>query len=150
MLFFYFQNEGNVTIKDLVHLSAHQPSRFPASSKWHLYRSRDHGVPSYLKVLRLCEPTTNIRTYADFDKMGFTRSQKEIMADMYRYVISGKSIFSLSNYKKKLAKSPKENLDKSVIRINYYLKKQNCSFVFFPISTLYHIKIYWTNFYKTH
>lgn len=78
------QNDGNVTLKDMVVLSAHVASRFPPSASWHLQRSRDHGVPSYLKILRLCEPTNNVHNYGDFDKLGFDRSQQEMMADMYR------------------------------------------------------------------
>lgn len=75
---------GNATLKDLAHVNAHLPSRFPSSANWHLLRSRDHGVPSYLRLLRLCEPTNSVRSYGDFDKLGFDRQQKEMMADMYR------------------------------------------------------------------
>ncbi|XP_026488230.2 heme peroxidase 2 [Vanessa tameamea] len=73
-----------VTLNDLVKTSAHQVSRFTPSAQWHLNRARDHGVPSYLKVLRMCDPMANIKSYADFEKLGFDRTHQEMMADMYR------------------------------------------------------------------
>ncbi|XP_050345833.1 heme peroxidase 2 [Nymphalis io] len=73
-----------VTLKDLVKTSAHQVSRFTPSAQWDLNRARDHGVPSYLKVLRMCDPMANIKSYADFEKLGFDRTHQEMMADMYR------------------------------------------------------------------
>ncbi|GBP86747.1 Peroxidasin homolog [Eumeta japonica] len=74
----------STTLKFLLHTSAHKPSRFGPESAWHVERSRDHGVPSYTRILKLCEPTAAVKTYADFDKLGFNRIQKEMLADMYR------------------------------------------------------------------
>ncbi|XP_052740356.1 heme peroxidase 2 isoform X1 [Bicyclus anynana] len=73
-----------VTLQDLVKTNAHQVSRFPSSSQWDLNRARDHGLPSYLKVLRTCDPMANVKSYADFDKLGFDRTHQEMLADMYR------------------------------------------------------------------
>lgn len=69
---------------DLVKTSAFKVSKFPQSAQWDLNRSRDHGVASYLRALRLCEPMMNVKSYADFDRLGFNRAQQEMMADMYR------------------------------------------------------------------
>lgn len=78
------QVNGTITLQDLIRTSAHKVSRFPSSAQWDVNRARDHGVASYLKALRLCEPTMNIKSYADFNKLGFDRTQQEMMADMYR------------------------------------------------------------------
>ncbi|XP_014357630.2 heme peroxidase 2 [Papilio machaon] len=72
------------SIMDLVKTSAHKVSKFPASAQWDLNRSRDHGVSSYLRALRLCEPMVKVKSYADFEQLGFNRAQQEMMADMYR------------------------------------------------------------------
>ncbi|XP_026317732.1 uncharacterized protein LOC113228591 [Hyposmocoma kahamanoa] len=77
---------GTITLQDLIRTSAHKVSRFPSSAQWDVNRARDHGVASYLKALRLCEPTMNVKSYADFNKLGFDRTQQEMMADMYRNV----------------------------------------------------------------
>ncbi|OWR55548.1 putative oxidase/peroxidase [Danaus plexippus plexippus] len=73
-----------ILLKDLVKTSAHQISRFALSAQWDLNRARDHGVPSYLKVLQLCDPMANVKSYAEFEKLGFDRRHQEIFADMYR------------------------------------------------------------------
>ncbi|KAG7302968.1 hypothetical protein JYU34_012963 [Plutella xylostella] len=73
-----------ITLQDLAQTVAHGVSRFPPSSAFDIQRSRDHGVPSYLRMLRLCEPTSGVKSYGDFDKLGFDRTQQEMMADMYR------------------------------------------------------------------
>ncbi|XP_041978546.1 peroxidasin homolog pxn-2 isoform X2 [Aricia agestis] len=73
-----------VTLQDLVKTSVDQVSKFSPSAVWDLNRARDHGVPSYLKVLRLCEPMMTVKSYADFEKLGFNRTQQEMLADMYR------------------------------------------------------------------
>ncbi|XP_049868961.1 heme peroxidase 2 isoform X2 [Pectinophora gossypiella] len=80
------ENLKNATLYDLIHTSAHRVSRFPSSAQWDLNRARDHGVASYLKALRLCEPTMNVKSYGDLEKLGFDRNQQEMMADMYRTV----------------------------------------------------------------
>ncbi|VVD00797.1 unnamed protein product [Leptidea sinapis] len=74
----------NASITDLVQTSAQSLSRLSASAKWDLNRNRDHGVPPYLRVLRMCDPMLSVKSYADFDKLGFSRAQQEMMADMYR------------------------------------------------------------------
>ncbi|XP_060802953.1 heme peroxidase 2 [Amyelois transitella] len=73
-----------VTLEHLVRTVAHKVSNFPASAQFDLNRARDHGVASYLRALRMCEPTTPIKTFRDFEKMGFERSQVEMLADMYK------------------------------------------------------------------
>ncbi|KAG6445361.1 hypothetical protein O3G_MSEX003849 [Manduca sexta] len=75
---------STISVEHLVHTGAHKVSRFPPSVQWDLYRSRDHGVSPYLRALRLCEPMTNVKTFGDLEKMGFDRTQQEMMADMYR------------------------------------------------------------------
>ncbi|XP_045497152.1 heme peroxidase 2 [Colias croceus] len=73
-----------ISLKDLAQASAHSVSRLTASAQWDLNRNRDHGIPSYLRALRMCEPMVTVKSYGDFEKLGFSRSQQEMMADMYR------------------------------------------------------------------
>ncbi|XP_063825039.1 heme peroxidase 2 [Ostrinia nubilalis] len=73
-----------VTLSQLVRTSAQHVSHFPPSAEWDVNRARDHGVSPYLRALRMCEPTSSIKTFGDFEKMGFDRTQMEVMADMYR------------------------------------------------------------------
>lgn len=80
----FFQHNATISLQELVHTSAHAVSRFPSSAAWDVSRARDHGVPSYLRALRLCEPTSNVKSYGDFEKLGFERTQQEMLADMYR------------------------------------------------------------------
>ncbi|XP_063361912.1 heme peroxidase 2 isoform X1 [Cydia amplana] len=77
-------SNATITVKDLADTSANRVSRFTSSATWDLNRSRDHGVSSYLRALRLCEPTAGVKSYADFDKLGFDREQQEMLASMYR------------------------------------------------------------------
>lgn len=84
-----------VTLAQLVRSSAHQVSHFPPSAEWDVHRARDHGVSPYLRALRMCDPTSTIKTFGDFEKMGFDRTQLEIMADMYRLVLLFYLFFTL-------------------------------------------------------
>lgn len=78
------QINTTVTLSQLVRTSAQHVSHFPPSAEWDVNRARDHGVAPYLRALRMCEPTSSIKTFGDFEKMGFDRTQLEMMADMYR------------------------------------------------------------------
>lgn len=80
----HFQINVTTTLSDLVRTSAQHVSHFPLSAQWDLNRARDHGVSSYLRALRMCEPTSTIKSFGDFSQMGFDRKQQEMMADMYR------------------------------------------------------------------
>jgi hypothetical protein len=71
-------------VEHLVHTNAQGVSHFPPSAEWDLNRSRDHGVSPYLRAVRMCEPTTLVKTFGDLEKMGFDRTQQEMIADMYR------------------------------------------------------------------
>ncbi|XP_047507220.1 heme peroxidase 2 [Pieris napi] len=73
-----------ISIKDLVQTTAHSVSKLAPTAQWDLKRNRDHGVPTYLRVLRMCEPMLSVKSYGDFEKLGFDRTQQEMMADMYR------------------------------------------------------------------
>ncbi|KAJ0177269.1 hypothetical protein K1T71_007278 [Dendrolimus kikuchii] len=73
-----------ITVEHLVRTSAQQVSHFPSSATWDLNRARDHGISPYLRALRMCEPMSTIKTFGDLDKMGFDRTQQEMIADMYR------------------------------------------------------------------
>ncbi|KAI8436026.1 hypothetical protein MSG28_004155 [Choristoneura fumiferana] len=75
---------ATITVKDLTDSSANRVSRFTSSAQWDLNRARDHGVASYLRTLRMCEPMSGVKSYADFEGLGFDRAQQEMMASMYR------------------------------------------------------------------
>ncbi|KAJ8730052.1 hypothetical protein PYW07_017090 [Mythimna separata] len=72
------------TLEHLVRTSAQHVSHFPASAQWDLNRARDHGVSSYLRALRMCEPMSTIKSFGDLSQMGFNRKQQEMMAGMYK------------------------------------------------------------------
>ncbi|CAG9786115.1 unnamed protein product [Diatraea saccharalis] len=81
--FNYYIN-STVSLEHLFRTSAQRVSHFPPSVEWDVNRARDHGVASYLRAVRMCEPTTSVNTFGDFEKMGFDRTQQEMIADMYR------------------------------------------------------------------